>query len=85
LDENSPLLEKLGKKLWRPPLYRRFDPVAQRRGAGFELELGEAGIEPADGEQAGVGSLFDDLAGVDDEDAVGVHDRGKAMGLRGLR
>jgi hypothetical protein len=36
------------------PLFRRFDSLAQRRGAGLELELGEAGIEASRGEQAGV-------------------------------
>ena len=34
------------------PLFRRFDPLAQRRGAGFELELGEAGAE-ASGDDRG--------------------------------
>ena len=32
----------------------------QRRGAGLELEFGEAGVEAVRGEERGVGSLFDD-------------------------
>ena len=39
----------------------------------------EMGVLPAFGDQFAVRSALDDLAGVDDEDAVGLHDRAQAV------
>src|SRR5688572_18682692 len=49
---------------------------------GIRCELGgvQALIEAVDADQLLVGALFDDASFIDDDDAVGVLDRGEAVG-----
>lgn len=49
-------------------------------GSGADEFAVEVGISAAEGDQFVVGPAFDDRAGLEDEDAVGVADGGETMG-----
>src|SRR5215212_419361 len=71
---SSPATSGRRRAAGRPAVGRR-----QGRGAA-ELGPVQVGVEPAGGEQLGVGALLDDPAAVDDQDPVGVDDGRQPVG-----